>query len=68
MKLKLLKTEDNEIYVLNEDYPKFICKVNTIIPFDVSFTLVEVIDRRDLDVLLPDIQKFVRKKITYDEL
>lgn len=66
MKLKLLKTEDNEIYVLNEDYPKFICKVNAIIPFDVSFTLVEIIDRRDLDALLPDIQKFVRKKITYD--
>lgn len=67
MKLKLLKTEDDETYVLNEDFPKFICKVNTMIPFDVSFTLVEIVDRRELDALLPDIQKFVRKKIKYDE-
>lgn len=68
MKLKLLKTEDGEIFVLNLQHPKFLVKVNTIVPFDVDFILEDLFDKKELDQYKKEIEQFVRNKIKYDEL
>ena len=68
-KLQLAKKEDGTILILHESSPKYVAKLNSYIPFDVDFIIVEsVIDKRDLDKELPKIEKFIRDKRKFNEI
>ena len=45
-KFTFLKSEDGEIFILKKDYPGFLCRVNTIIPFDISIIISDLLDKR----------------------
>ena len=67
--LQLAKKEDGTILILHEVWPKYVAKLNSYVPFDVDFIIVEsVIDKRDLDKELPKIEKFIRDKHKFNEI
>ena len=67
--LQLAQKEDGTILILHEAWPKYVAKLNSYIPFDVDFIIVEsVVDKRDLDKELPKIEKFIRDKCKFNEI
>ena len=62
-KFTFLKSEDGEIFILKKDYPGFLCRVNTIIPFDISIIISDLLDKRRFDVILPELEKFTIEKV-----
>ncbi len=67
--LQLAKTEDGTILILHEVWPKYVARLNSYIPFDVDFIIVEsVVDKRDLDKELPKVEKFIRDKRKFGEI
>jgi len=50
-KFTFLKSEDGEIFILKKDYPGFLCRVNTIIPFDISIIISDLLDKRRFEKL-----------------
>ena len=68
-KLQLAKTEDGTILILHEVWPKYVAKLNSYVPFDVDFIIVEsVIDKRELDQEIPRIKEFIRNKRKFGEI
>ena len=68
-KLQLAKKEDGTILILHEVWPKYVARLNSYIPFDVDFIIVEsVIDKRELDQEIPRIKEFIRNKRKFDEI
>ena len=67
--LQLAKTEDGTILILHEAWPKYVAKLNSYVPFDVDFIIVEsIVDKRSLDAELPKIEKFIRDKHKFGEI
>ena len=67
--LQLAKTEDGTILILHEVWPKYVARLNSYIPFDVDFIIVEsVVDKRSLDAELTKIEKFIRDKRKFGEI
>lgn len=67
--LQLAQKEDGTILILHEVWPKYVARLNSYIPFDVDFIIVEsVVDKRDLDKELPKIEKFIRDKHKFNEI
>ena len=67
--LQLAKKEDGTILILHESSPKYVARLNSYVPFDVDFIIVEsVVDKRDLDKELPKIEKFIRDKHKFNEI
>ena len=62
-KFTFLKSEDGEIFILKKDYPGFLCRVNTIIPFDISIIISDLLDKRRFDGILPELEKFTIEKL-----
>jgi hypothetical protein len=62
-KFTFLKSEDGEIFILKKDYPSFLCRVNTIIPFDISIIISDLLDKRRFDGILPELEKFTIEKV-----
>lgn len=62
-KFTFLKSEDGEIFILKKDYPGFLCRVNTIIPFDISIIISDLLDKRRFDDILPELKKFTIEKV-----
>ena len=62
-KFTFLKSEDGEIFILKKDYPGFLCRVNTIIPFDISIIISDLSDKRRFDGILPELEKFTIEKV-----
>ena len=62
-KFTFLKSEDGEIFILKKDYPRFLCRVNTIIPFDISIIISDLLDKRRFDGILPELEKFTIEKV-----
>ena len=68
-KLQLAKKEDGTILILHEVWPKYVAKLNSYVPFDVDFIIVEsVIDKRELDQEIPRIKEFIRNKRKFGEI
>lgn len=68
-KLQLAKKEDGTILILHESSPKYVAKLNSYVPFDIDFIIVEsIVDKRDLDKELPKIEKFIRDKHKFNEI
>lgn len=67
--LQLAQKEDGTILILHEAWPKYVAKLNSYVPFDVDFIIVEsVIDKRELDQEIPRIKEFIRKKRKFGEI
>ena len=67
--LQLAKKEDGTILILHEVWPKYVARLNSYIPFDVDFIIVEsIVDKRDLDAELPRIKEFITNKRKYGEV
>ena len=67
--LQLAKKEDGTILILHEAWPKYVAKLNSYVPFDVDFIIVEsVIDKRELDQEIPRIKEFIRNKRKFGEI
>ena len=67
--LQLAKKEDGTILILNEVWPKYVARLNSYVPFDVDFIIVEsVIDKRELDQEIPRIKEFIRNKRKFGEI
>lgn len=67
--LQLAKTEDGTILILHEVWPKYVARLNSYVPFDVDFIIVEsVVDKRDLDKELPRIKEFITNKRKFGEI
>ena len=67
--LQLAQKEDGTILILHEAWPKYVAKLNSYVPFDVDFIIVEsVIDKRDLDAELPIMKEFIRNKRKFGEI
>ena len=67
--LQLAKTEDGTILILHEVWPKYVARLNSYIPFDVDFIIVEsVVDKRELDQEIPRIKEFIRNKRKFGEI
>ena len=67
--LQLAKTEDGTILILHEVWPKYVARLNSYIPFDVDFIIVEsVVDKRDLDAELPRMKEFITNKRKFGEI
>lgn len=49
--------------ILKKDYPGFLCRVNTIIPFDISIIISDLLDKRRFDGILPELEKFTIEKV-----
>lgn len=64
-KFTFLKSEDGEIFILKKVYPGFLCRVNTIIPFDISIIISDLLDKRRFDGILPELEKFTIEKVKY---
>ena len=62
-KFTFLKSEDGVIFILKKDYPGFLCRVNTIIPFDISIIISDLLDKRRFDGILPELEKFTIEKV-----
>ena len=68
-KLQLAKKEDGTILILHEAWPKYVAKLNSYVPFDVDFIIVEsIIDKRELDQEIPRIKEFIRNKRKFGEI
>ena len=68
-KLQLAKTEDGTILILHEVWPKYVARLNSYIPFDVDFIIVEsVVDKRYLDKELSRIKEFIISKRKFGEI
>ena len=67
--LQLAQKEDGTILILHEAWPKYVAKLNTYVPFDVDFIIVEsIIDKRELDQEIPRIKEFIRNKRKFGEI
>ena len=67
--LQLAQKEDGTILILHEAWPKYVAKLNSYVPFDVDFIIVEsVIDKRELDQEIPRIKEFIRNKRKFGEI
>ena len=67
--LQLAKKEDGTILILHEVWPKYVAKLNSYVPFDVDFIIVEsIIDKLELDQEIPRIKEFIRKKRKFGEI
>ena len=67
--LQLAQKEDGTILILHEAWPKYVAKLNSYVPFDVDFIIIEsVIDKRELDQEIPRIKEFIRNKRKFGEL
>ena len=67
--LQLAKTEDGAILILHEAWPKYVAKLNSYVPFDVDFIIVEsVVDKRILDAELPRMKEFITNKRKFGEI
>ena len=67
--LQLAKTEDGTILILHEVWPKYVAKLNSYVPFDIDFIIVEsIVDKRDLDAELPRIKEFITNKRKFGEI
>ena len=62
-KFTFLKSEDKEIFILKKDYPRFLCRINTIIPFDISIIISDLMDNKVFDKMIPELKKFSIDKI-----
>lgn len=68
-KLQLAKKEDGTILILHEVWPKYVAKLNSYVPFDVDFIIVEsIIDKRELDQEIPRIKEFITNKRKFGEI
>ena len=68
-KLKKKKKEDGTILILHESSPKYVARLNSYVPFDIDFIIVEsIVDKRDLDQEIPKIEKFIRDKHKFNEI
>ncbi len=68
-KLQLAKKEDGTILILHEAWPKYVAKLNSYVPFDLDFIIVEsIVDKRDLDQEIPRIKEFIRNKRKFGEI
>ena len=68
-KLQLAKKEDGTILILHEVWPKYVAKLNSYVPFDLDFIIIEsVIDKRELDQEIPRIKEFIRNKRKFGEI
>ena len=67
--LQLAKKEDGTILILHEAWPKYVAKLNSYVPFDVDFIIIEsVVDKRELDQEIPRIKEFIRNKRKFGEI
>ena len=67
--LQLARTEDGTILIVHESWPKYVAKLNTYVPFDVDFIIVEsILDKRELDQEIPRIKEFIRNKRKFCEI
>ena len=67
--LQLAQKEDGTILILHEAWPKYVDKLNSYVPFDVDFIIVEsIIDKRELDQEIPRIKEFIRNKRKFGEI
>ena len=67
--LQLAKTEDGTILILHEVWPKYVAKLNSYVPFDIDFIIVEsIVDKRDLDQEIPRIKEFITNKRKFGEI
>ena len=67
--LQLAQKEDGTILILHEVWPKYVAKLNSYVPFDVDFIIIEsVIDKRELDQEIPRIKEFIRNKRKFGEI
>ena len=67
--LQLVQKEDGTILILHEAWPKYVAKLNSYVPFDVDFIIVEsIIDKRELDQEIPRIKEFIRNKRKFGEI
>ena len=67
--LQLAQKEDGTILILHESWPKYVAKLNSYVPFDVDFIIIEsVIDKRELDQEIPRIKEFIRNKRKFGEI
>ena len=67
--LQLAKKEDGTILILHEAWPKYVAKLNSYVPFDVDFIIVEsIIDKRELDQEIPRIKEFITNKRKFGEI
>ena len=68
-KLQLAKKEDGTILILHEVWPKYVAKLNSYVPFDLDFIIVEsIVDKRDLDQEIPRIKEFITNKRKFGEI
>ncbi|PWN67592.1 hypothetical protein [Chryseobacterium oncorhynchi] len=70
--LKLLKSDDGEIYIYHDKRPKFIAKVESLSPFYLVYKMWETIDfykdrdfQKDYEKL---VKEFIDEKIKYGEI
>ena len=67
--LQLARTEDGTILILHEVWPKYVAKLNSYVPFDLDFIIVEsIVDKRDLDQEIPRIKEFITNKRKFGEI
>ena len=67
--LQLAQKEDGTILILHEVWPKYVAKLNSYVPFDLDFIIVEsIVDKRDLDQEIPRIKEFIRNKRKFGEI
>ena len=67
--LQLAQKEDGTILILHEAWLKYVAKLNSYVPFDVDFIIVEsIIDKRELDQEIPRIKEFIRNKRKFGEI
>ena len=67
--LQLAQKEDGTILILHEAWPKYVAKLNSYVPFDVDFIIVDsIIDKRELDQEIPRIKEFIRNKRKFGEI
>ena len=67
--LQLAQKEDGTILILHEAWPKYVAKLNSYVPFDLDFIIVEsIIDKRELDQEIPRIKEFITNKRKFGEI
>ena len=67
--LQLAQKEDGTILILHEVWPKYVAKLNSYVPFDLDFIIVEsIVDKRDLDQEIPRIKEFITNKRKFGEI
>ncbi len=67
--LQLAQKEDGTILIIHAAWPKYVAKLNTYVPFDVDFIIVEsILDKRELDQEIPRIKQFLMNKRKFGEI